>query len=266
MQDILFASSVADLLDFARAAERDFGEVAWFRGHACKAWTLVPSAHRRHPSLEAQFSQHFRLLAPSISDRCPPHADTTAWLPLMRHYGLPTRLLDWSESVLVATYFALDGMNHEPSVVWALAPGALNSQSLGRFIPFLVDERVKPLVSDAFGTRVGHTAPEYLAALAPRTDRRMAAQLGNYTIHGTREPLEQNASNEAYLRRITISSSAIPRIRSELHLAGVRTSILFPDLSSLAREIAELRALGREGQDLEDVVCPPKNDGGGTAR
>ena len=253
MQNVPSASSVADLLDFARAAERDFGEVAWFRGHAREAWTLVPSAHRRHPTLEAQFSQHFRLLAPSISDRCPAHADTTAWLPLMRHYGLPTRLLDWSESVLVAAYFAIDGVRHEPSNIWALAPGTLNSQSIGRFIPFLVDERVKPLVSDAFGTRIGHTAPQYLAALAPRTDRRMAAQLGNYTIHGTREPLEQDAPSAGYLRRVTIGPDAIPRLKSELHLAGVRTSILFPDLASLAREIADLRALGSDGEDLEDA-------------
>jgi hypothetical protein len=169
----------------------------------------------------------------------------------MRHYGLPTRLLDWSESVLVAAYFAIDVNLGGDSAIWVFSPGALNETTIGRFIPFLTDERVKPLVSDAFGTKTGHGSPPYLATFAPRTDQRMAAQLGNYTIHGTREPLEQHPHSTKFLGRILIPSSATSNIRSELSLAGIRTSALFPDLGSLAREISDLRAIGENGQDLE---------------
>jgi hypothetical protein len=169
----------------------------------------------------------------------------------MRHYGLPTRLLDWSESVLVAAYFAIDVGIEADHAVWVFSPGALNETSIGRFIPFLTDERVKPLVSDAFGTKLGHTAPSCVAAFAPRTDQRMAAQLGNYTIHGTREPLEQHPKSDYFLGRILIPSSATSNIRRELSLAGIRTSALFPDLESLAREISDLRAIGEDGQDVE---------------
>lgn len=251
MKDLGSASSIADLMEVGKSAENEFREMPWFRGHASSNWSLVPSAHRRHPVLETQFAQHFRMRAPSISRNCPAHADTAAWLPLMRHYGLPTRLLDWSESILVAAYFAIDIAPTTESAIWVLSPGALNETSIGRFIPFLTDERVKPLVSDAFGTKIGHVAPSSLAAFAPRTDQRMAAQLGNYTIHGTRDPLEQHKQSGSFLRRVLIPASAVPTLRRELSLAGVRASALFPDLESLAREISDLRAIGADDEDLE---------------
>ncbi len=51
-----------------------------------------------------------------------PHSgDYAEWLSLMRHFGAPTRLLDWSYSPFVAAYFAIEHAYDEPCVVWAIA-------------------------------------------------------------------------------------------------------------------------------------------------
>ncbi len=71
MLDFGEAHTLAELLEAAHVAEKKLGEQVWFRGHAKNDWKLVPSAHRRHPALEAQFAHHFRLRAPSLAANCP---------------------------------------------------------------------------------------------------------------------------------------------------------------------------------------------------
>ena len=246
------AHSLSDLIEAAHQAEKAFGDSQiWFRGHANYDWALIPSAHRKPAILESQFANHFRHRAPSMSDMCPKHEDYVAWLPLMQHYGLPTRLLDWTESLLVATFFANPReTSTSNAAIWFLDPGKLNQNSIGNFIPFLTDERVTPIVKAAFSpssTENQHS----IAVMAPHSDRRMAAQLGNYTIHGGGTALEKYPTAETFLAKVTIPASAQDKIRADLSVSGIRLSTLFPDLSSLAKEISELYVFDQNGNSLE---------------
>ena len=102
------------------------------------------------------------------------------------------------------------------------------------------DPRVQPLIAQAFGAKIGSEFSPYLAVFAPRSDPRMAAQLGNYTIHQARAPLDDQPEASHALIRISIPATAKARLRNELGLLGIRTSSLFPDLATLATEISEL--------------------------
>lgn len=80
----------------------------WFRGQAKFGKPLDPPIFRqRRPGNfydETNLFEHLRGRAPGYSDR---YSSAFDWLCLMQHYSIPTRLLDWSEGVLPALYFAV---------------------------------------------------------------------------------------------------------------------------------------------------------------
>jgi hypothetical protein len=92
----------------------------WFRGHASEHWELVPSAFRSSEGVDEQAAYWlFRLGAPEYRAQCKTIFD---WLCLMRHSGLPTRLLDWSENVLIPLFMACDdkSVHDTDGALWIL--------------------------------------------------------------------------------------------------------------------------------------------------
>jgi FRG domain len=115
------------------------GQSLWvFRGHKSTEYRLEPSIERAvatkplpWPAIEVKILEEFQSRAQmhlSPSD-VPKAEDRLGWLGLMQHYGIPTRLLDFTLSPYVALYFALsnrtDEENKSPAEVWAIDAQAL---------------------------------------------------------------------------------------------------------------------------------------------
>jgi hypothetical protein len=110
----------------------------WFRGQSRASYKLIPSI-LRPPQMDGRDSnngnawydesmmiQHFRQRNPSYEQSYRIPFDL---LCLLQHYRFPTRLLDWTESILIALYFAVETDDDEDGKVFALNARRLNSQS-----------------------------------------------------------------------------------------------------------------------------------------
>jgi len=95
--------------DYRAATDYKYPFGIWFRGHSDAKWRLTPGVFREQGRKvfieETSMFHHFQL---RVSEHRQTYKSTFDWLCLMQHYDMPTRLLDWTESVLVALFFAVE--------------------------------------------------------------------------------------------------------------------------------------------------------------
>lgn len=108
-----------------------------FRGHGNHAdYKLIPGAFRwkqlADGRLVGECSQmEYNILRDFISEACRyvhniPTNDIPAWLEVAQHFGVPTRLLDFTQSALVALYFACSDLKNTDASVWIINEEAYN--------------------------------------------------------------------------------------------------------------------------------------------
>ena len=166
-----------------------------------------------------------------------------------QHHGVPTRLLDWTYSPLVAAFFATrpcDGEEHERAV-WRL-----DWQKIHRRFRF-PSLALLPRDLDALFDGGGRTSPWQLfmrdreappfACLVepPSLDERIVAQAAVFTLcsdkwHSFDEFLRVHGLADS-LTKYVIPSNSVAKIRDQLDLVGVDERRLFPDLDGVAAAI-----------------------------
>jgi hypothetical protein len=216
----------------------------WFRGQTSAGHKLIPGLARGGKNWltdEAMLANRFRQNASALL----PTGTRTEWewFLLMQHYGVPTRLLDWTENPLAALYFAVVSMRGRDTArndgcVWVLDPSALNSEAYASTslsdIPTLdVDKTLDEYLPTAVIGAANIRPP--IAVLAMRMFPRLVAQSGVFTlIH--REPIPIDRIRDGrYVGKIMVPGRAKATIAKQLADMGVTRLSLFPELESVAR-------------------------------
>lgn len=219
------------------------GEI-WFRGHSDASWQLLPGLLRTKTGLvqEKNLLARFRSRSMGILSNPPADNDPARWLFLMQHHGLPTRLLDWTESVLAALYFATEGSETCDGCLYLLLPMELNAAQLNE--PVLYSPRSPPVHALMYASFKGEEKSKYtLALMAYASNDRLARQAGHFTIHGDSTDL-RSSIGQRWLKTFSIPGTAKRRIRQHLQYFGLSRTSLFNDLDSLAKDLREQHGVG----------------------
>lgn len=230
-------TDISEFLARIQAARKRVGitkHSAWYRGHGDTSYKLLPSLLRHKLGL-----RHERNLMAVFKTRAgeliPPHATSWEVLAMMQHHGAPTRLLDWSESVDVALFFAICDSRAHPAL-WVLNPYRLNYLASGRNIVY---DSSDTLDFDYYvQIRDGRQWPFALpvAISPPWSNARIKRQKGCFTVHGSdARPIEMFEGK--FAKKVEIPTQLVKVIRKYFHQKALDHFELFPDLAGLSESL-----------------------------
>jgi len=132
--NIFINTTVDDITTFLKIA-MDLDRYL-FRGQPAKYRCLSTSLERilgdnieQHWDVESAMLKQFKARAHHFISQPPDLNNDPEWLALLQHHGAPTRLIDVTESIFVAAYFAIKSSEKEDSdaVVWGISEDRINN-------------------------------------------------------------------------------------------------------------------------------------------
>ncbi len=230
-------TALSDYVDFATkyiqqpSQQRGEKQPILFRGQN-EDRQLLPSIARASEEGRIQFREEemfscFQLEAIRFLKHKPDNR--WEWLAVAQHYGLPTRLLDWTKNPLVALWFTVEKkhkQNSQPGVVWMYQPDESNT----------VNDVTKENPFDVHHTKVYD--PKHLIPRIHSQDGVFTVSKYNRTANRF-VALQADQMEEDKFIKILVRAERFGDIRNQLSIIGINSAKLFPDLDGLTKRIAD---------------------------
>ncbi|MHC4400862.1 MAG: FRG domain-containing protein [Planctomycetota bacterium] len=239
----LYDYYVRDLSDYFAVFSTMLTErgIFWFRGHSHLRYRFTPSALRYSTESERNKAlgllAEFRRLGEIKLDKPPSPEDDLKWLQLAQHYGLPTRLLDWTENAAAALYFACRRLDCHGLI------GILNPIDLNRSVdskrPRIFDAHLDAKVIAPYlklTGRINRRGSRTIAIFPILNSERILLQKGVFTLHGSRAfALER--TQVPSLVYVPVLQEVKRRLVEELDRVGINEMSLFPELEHVCTHL-----------------------------
>jgi len=251
-------SSLGDLIDKVTPTDPDLitgrrRDSGVYRGAYDADRPLLTSLDRlggvQPPHTKADLEEHLlrNFIRYSRPYLAPNYVSDWELLVAAQHHGLPTRVLDWTYSPLVAAHFATLGPKAGDRAVWRLDWQRIHSafgfpklalliEDLERL--FGKDKRFTPWVLFNQSPSDSHFA---CMLEPPSLDARIVAQAATFTLCSDKrqsfDRFLQSYDLGAALTKFIIPADELGRFRDQLDLVGVDERRLFPDLDGTAEQL-----------------------------
>jgi hypothetical protein len=207
----------------------------------------LAGAHANIENLELAMLRNFRKYA---HDQAPGAPDSIwQWLAVAQHHGLPTRLVDWTYSPLVALHFVTDTPSDmdRDGAVWCVNFIQAKAQLPKRLRQILDDEASDAFTVDMLGDvetlrefdALGRD-PFLLFLEPPALDARIVNQAALFSVMPSPSASLDSwlAAHPQLCRRVVVPAELKWEVRDILDQSNINERTLFPGLDGLSRALA----------------------------
>ena len=219
-----------------------------FRGMSNAEWSLVPSLNRACPhnlELEKMILRSFQKYGYAELQNCASFWEIVA---MGQQFGLPTRLLDWTYSPLVAAHFATEDVSayDQDGIIWCVNMPDVNERLPGPLKARLNEQKgvifsrdmLDGLAQNFDELRSYSRHPFALFFEPASTVNRIANQYALFSVVSDPAVTLLDLPESAHFIRLIIDRRAKLEIRDKLDYINISERMIYPGLDGICKWIA----------------------------